>query len=205
MISPIHPHPAVDRPKFARMSSAFLLFLWSAAVLVVGWTGQLYILPYAAAMGVLLGLLHRLRPYREHLDRRTYDLIFMGYLWAVVGVRCRPFRWSPTVEYALNIAEHVGFALAVGSLMHLVLLLVLRWSPRNALMGAVIGFNLLGIGNELFQDWMGGDPIGLFDADAWKDIGANAAGSVLLMILLGGSTWVSNGKSVFMKHPSRPY
>lgn len=187
------------------MSSAFLLFLWSAAVLVIGWTGQLYILPYAAAMGGLLVLLHRMRPYREHVHRRTYDVIFMGYLWAVVAVRCRPFRWSPTVEYALNIAEHVGFALVVGSLMHLVLLLVLRWSPRSALIGAVIGFNLLGIGNELFQDWMGGDPIGLFDADAWKDIGANAAGSVLLMILLGGSPWVSNGISVFMKHPSRPF
>lgn len=161
-----------------------LVVLWSMAVLVIGWTGQLYILPYAAALGGILYVLYRMRPYREHPQRRHYDLIFLGYLWAVVVVRCRPFRWSPPVEYALNITEHLGFALVIGSLMHLVLQLALRWSPRRALVGAVVVFNLLGIGNELFQDWMGGDPIGQMNADAWKDIASNAAGSVLFVIIL---------------------
>ncbi|MGV3637976.1 MAG: hypothetical protein ACO1NQ_10070 [Flavobacteriales bacterium] len=91
------------------------------------------------------------------------------------------------MEFALNITEHIGSALVIGSLMHLVLLVVLRWSPRRALVGAVVVFNLLGIGNELFQDWMGGDHIGLFDADAWKDIAANAVGSLLLILILAPS------------------
>ena len=55
---------------------------------------------------------------------------------------------------------------------------------RRALVLGLLVFNVLGIGNELFQDWMGGDPLGVFDADAWKDIRANAAGSILLLALL---------------------
>lgn len=174
------------------MSSVLLVVSWSVAMLVIGWSGQLYILPYAVVLGGLLVVLHRMRPYRTHSERRSYDLIFMGYLWAVVGVRCRPFRWSAAVEYALNIAEHVGFALVIGTLAYLLLLLLVQWPHRKALIAAIICFNLLGICIEFYQDAMSGSVLQGFDGDAWKDVGMNALGSVVLMMVL----WRGHGRSV---------
>lgn len=159
--------------------------VWALAVLVVLLTGHFYILPYAAALGLLLLLLPRSTGYRTHSQRAQYDLLFVAYLWLVVAVRCRPFRWSPGVEFALNLLEHVAFAMVIGLMAYLILQLVFGLPMRRAILLGLLAFNLLGIGNELFQDWMGGDPLGVFDTDAWKDIGANAVGSFLLL----GSRW----------------
>ncbi len=164
-----------------------LLIPWSLAVMVVLLTGHTYILPYALVLGLFLVILGRLPGYSHHPARRTYDLLFVTYLWAIVAVRCRPFRWSVPVELALNIAEHIGFALVIGLLAYLIFLLLFRWQARHSLIAAVISFNVLGIGNELFQDIVFGGSLQPFDMDAWKDIGMNAAGSVLLYFIINRS------------------
>ena len=158
--------------------------VWALAVLVVLFTGHFYILPYAAALGLVLLLLPQAPAYRNHRQRSQFDALFVGYLWLVVAVRCRPFRWSTDVEFALNLLEHLAFAVIIGLMAYLILQLVFGMPMRRALVLGLVAFNLLGVGNELFQDWMGGDPLGVFDADAWKDIGANAAGSILLLALI---------------------
>ncbi len=116
--------------------------------------------------------------------RHLFDLILLAYLWAFIAIRCRPFRWSGPVEQALNIGEHIGFALVIGLLAYLIHLLLFRSPPRKALIAAVIGLNLLGIVNELFQDAIGGDVLQGFDIDAWKDLAMNAVGSALLVLFL---------------------
>lgn len=158
--------------------------VWALAVLVILFTGHYYILPYAGALGLLLLLLPRSQGYRTHGQRSRFDLLFVAYLWLVVAVRCRPFRWSLAVEFLLNLLEHLAFAMVIGLMAYLILQLVLGMPMRRALLLGLLAFNLLGIGIELFQDWMGGDALGVFDTDAWKDIGANAMGSLLLMALL---------------------
>ena len=85
----------------------------------------------------------------------------------------------------------LAFAVVIGLIAFLILQLVFGMHLRRALVLGLVSFNLLGVGNELFQDWMGGDPLGVFDADAWKDIGANAAGSILLLALLWRRTSTS--------------
>jgi hypothetical protein len=165
--------------------------VWALAVLVVLFTGHFYILPYAAALGLALLLLPQAPAYRTHSQRSQFDALFVGYLCLVVIVRCRPFRWSTDVEFALNLVEHLAFAVVIGLMAFLILQLVFGMHLRRALVLGLVSFNLLGVGNELFQDWMGGDPLGVFDADAWKDIGANAAGSILLLALLWRRTSTS--------------
>lgn len=174
----------LHRSYFAIVFGLFSCFLWASAVITAHWTGHIYILPYAIALGLLLLTLSRVRGYREHRSRRTFDLIFLGYLWAIVWVRCRSFRWSLTLEKMVNIGEHIGFALVIGLMAYLIFLLVFGLSSRRAMFAGFFSFNLLGIGNEIFQDLMGGEGIAFFDADAWKDIGVNAAGSLLLVVLL---------------------
>ncbi|MBL7962274.1 MAG: hypothetical protein JNM31_00385 [Flavobacteriales bacterium] len=164
-----------------------LLTLWSLAALVVQLTGHTYILPYALVLGLFLVFLGRLPGYRQHPARYTFDLLFLTYLWAIVAVRCRPFRWSIPVELALNIAEHIGFALVIGLLAYLIFLLLFRWPARRSLIAALISFNVLGLGNEVFQDIVFGGSLQPFDTDAWKDIGMNAFGSVLLYFIINRS------------------
>lgn len=161
------------------------ILLWLAAVLVVVLTGHWYVLPYAIALAGMLLVLHRSAAYRLHPARPIYDLIFIGYLWMVVLVRCRPFRWSTPAEAALNMAEHIGFAVVIGLMAYLVFHLLLRWPARKALLAAILAFNVLGVGNEFFQNRMNGRPSFSLDGDARKDIAMNAVGSVVLAGLLG--------------------
>lgn len=161
-----------------------LVLPWALAVVVIVLTQHLYILPYALFLGVILVALGHVPRYHDHPARRTYDLLFLAYLWAIVAVRCRPFRWSAPVELMLNMSEHIGFALVIGLLAYLLFLLLFRWPPRHALVAGLVSFNVLGIGNEFFQDAMGGNVLQGFDRDAWKDIGMNALGSVLLYVII---------------------
>lgn len=186
----------MPRPSFPRVKSGLLTLLWTLAVLVILLTGHFYILPYALVLGAVLLISRRVSGYREHPLRGTYDLLFLGYLWMVVLVRCRPFRWSSGVELALNIAEHIGFALVIGLMAYLVFLLLFRWPARRSLIAGLLAFNALGIGNEVFQDAMGGDVFQGFDADAWKDIGMNAVGSIVLFALLYRPTRRTGDRSV---------
>ncbi|HOY28545.1 MAG TPA: hypothetical protein PLR96_06195 [Flavobacteriales bacterium] len=173
---------------FPRTASPLLLALWALPVLVILLTGHLYILPYSAVLGAILVGLSCVPVYRIHPARRTYDLLFLAYLWAVVLIRCRPFRWSAPVELALNIAEHIGFALVIGLMFYQTLLHLLHLPPQKAVLTGLVCFNVLGFGIELYQDAWAGDVLQGFDADAWKDIAMNIIGSLILFAILRRTT-----------------
>lgn len=154
------------------------------AVAVIVLTGHRYLLPYAITLGTVLLVLYRSVRYREHPQRHLFDRIFLAYLWTIIVIRCRPFRGSGPVEQVLNIYEHIGFAMVIGLLVHLLFVLLSGWPHRKALIAGSIAFNLLGIVNELFQDAIGGDVLQGFDIDAWKDLAMNAVGSALLVLFL---------------------
>lgn len=158
--------------------------LWISAVLVVLLSGHHYVLPYAVALALMLVVLGFAPAYRLAPDRARYDGLFVLYLWLIVAVRCRPFRWSPPVEAALNMLEHLGFALVIGLMAYLLFHLVMRWPARRALIAAVIAFNVLGFANELFQNLMNGRAAWPLQGDAWKDIAVNALGSTVLVLLM---------------------
>ena len=190
MVEKLGPRQATDQNVryFPGMAGVFLVLLWTLPVLAILLTGHHYILPYAAVLGGILVGLARVPGYRQHPGRRTYDLLFLAYLWAVVLVRCRPFRWSAPVEFALNMAEHIGFALVIGLVFYLVFLLFVRWPPRQALISGLVCFNVLGVGIELYQDAWSGDILQGFDTDAWKDMAMNMVGSVILFMILHRSS-----------------
>lgn len=169
------------------MSRTLLVIPWALAALVIVLSGHTYVLPYALVLGAFLVVLGRVPGYRDHPSRPTYDTLFLIYLWVIVAVRCRPFRWSAPVELVLNIVEHLGFALVIGLLAYLIYSLLFHWRPRKALIAAVVSFNVLGFGIEFYQDAMSGDVLQGFDADAWKDVGINAVGSALLYLILARS------------------
>ncbi len=160
------------------------ILFWCLAVAVVLLSGHWYVLPYAGALGAMLWVLHRYQRYREHSARERYDGIFLGFLWLVVAVRCRPFRWSAPVEQALNVAEHLGFALVIGLMAYLVFHLLLRWRAPKALLAALLAFNLLGVCNEFFQNAVNARPLLVLTPDAQKDIAMNAVGSLGLLLFL---------------------
>jgi hypothetical protein len=166
------------------MNLNFLRLLITALVCWAYWhraTGLLY---YAAAMIVLLEGLNWQTSFRLLPNFKIYNTLFVSYLAFIVLNRTRSFTWSEPVEAILNIAEHAFFAIIVCSMLWLFLNIFTKRNFRWKAIWMLIVFNIIGVLNEVFQNWLCHHELVDFIADARKDMIVNLLGSFLFLILL---------------------
>jgi hypothetical protein len=144
-------------------------------------TGLLY---YAAAMIVLLEGLNGQKAFRLLPNFKIYNTLFVSYLAFVVLNRTRSFKWSERAEAIINIAEHGFFAIFICLIIWLFLNIFTKMTFRWKAIWILISFNIIGVLNEVFQNWLCHHELIDFIADARKDMIVNLLGSFLFLILL---------------------
>lgn len=116
---------------------------------------------------------------------RRLNWFFTGYLYFILLVRAVHWKWEPHFREAVNIVEHLLFAMLVCTLLFLGSLAV---NPRlglfKRLAGVYVLFNVVGLVNEVYQNIIVGRLAAAFVADSIKDIGVNLAGSLLAVLVL---------------------
>jgi VanZ family protein len=166
------------------MNLNFLRLLIAALVCWAYWHRATSLLYYAAAMIVLLEGLNWQKAFRLLPNFKIYNTLFVSYLAFIMLNRTRSFKWSEPVEAILNIAEHGFFAIIVCSILWLFLNIFTKRNFRWKAIWVLVIFNIIGVLNEVFQNWLNQQPFWDFVADARKDMIVNALGAFLFLILL---------------------
>jgi hypothetical protein len=164
------------------MNYNFLRLLILTLVCWTYWHHATGILYYAAAMIVLLEGLNWQKAFRLLPNFKMYNTLFVSYLTFIVLNRTRSFKWSEPVEEIINIAEHGFFALIVCSILWLFLNIFTKMAFRAKAIGVFIIFNVIGVLNEVFQNWLCHHDLVDFIADARKDMIVNMLGSLIFLI-----------------------
>jgi hypothetical protein len=152
-------------------------------VILIG--GHYTYLYYAAVMIGSIEFLNRQKAFQKLPNFKVFNAVFVGYLAFIAFNRSRHFKMSDYTEGVINIAEHGFFALIICLKLLLYFHLFSKLSLQLKAILVAILFNLIGVINEVFQNWLNARPLFLFIEDACKDMAVNALGTVLFLIILG--------------------
>lgn len=135
---------------------------------------------------VLLACLEWLNTRQFYLKTwRSLNWFFTGYLYFILLIRAFPWTWNAHFREAVNIAEHLLFAMLVCTLLFLgSLALYPRISLYKRIIGAYCCFNIIGIINEVYQNIIVGRLASVFISDSLKDIAVNLLGGLLAALIL---------------------
>lgn len=141
---------------------------------------------YLGAMWLSVEFLNRQKNYLIAHRYRLFNFIFGFYTLLVIINRTRTAQFSPLTEGVVNIAEHLFFGIVICLKISIYCQLFFKIQTLVFPIIVVLLFNILGIFNEVFQNWLCTRPLWFFIADAQKDILVNLCGSILFLI---GTYW----------------
>lgn len=147
-------------------------------------SGQFFCIWYLVAMHLSLEILNRQQVYLSQYYT-LYNTVFWIYE-LVLGERLFPHHFNPCTEQLINGAEHITFGLLICLKCYMYIGLTKRFvfSRRHRAWMASSIFNLAGIGNEFFQNWLCRRDIFILTADSIKDLYMNAAGTILFIAIV---------------------
>ena len=161
-----------------------LRLIYAALLIIILMNGNYSLLYYAAVMVTSIEFLNSQKAFKNLPNYAIYNGVFIGYLIFIILNRSRHFKFSAYTEGSLNIAEHGFFALIICLKLLLYFHLFSNYSFRLKAIFAALIFNLIGLINEIFQNWLNHRALFLFIEDARKDLIINFLGTVLFLILL---------------------
>lgn len=161
------------RIKHIRIIACLLL---AFIVYLKTWT----LLPYWLAMTVSLEVLNRNKAYLRQTNYTLYNWFFVGYLILVVADRTRRFHLNETFEWCFNSLMHILFGLIVCFKMSQYWT-VFGGQSKHRLLYIALAFNILGVFNEVLQNWMSHRALFVFIPDSLKDMGMNIVGTLVFL------------------------
>jgi hypothetical protein len=170
------------------LMKTFYSFLILILFGILIFTGKYNYLYYAAVMIGSILFLNRQKTFNELLNYGSINAIFYGYLTFIVFNRTRSVKFSEFTEGGINIAEHGFFALVICLKLFVYLHLFTTFTFRKKAIFAASLFNVIGVLNEAFQNWLNHRPLFVFIADARKDLVVNLLGSFLFLLLFNYAT-----------------
>ena len=141
-----------------------------------------FLLVYWVALFVLLEFLNRQPGYLSQKYHPVYNLLFVSYLIMVVWDRNRPVRADTLPEAILNIAEHLLLAWLVCFGVLQGLTAFSSGSRTRQVWGIALGFNVLGLLNEFYQNRMTDFPVFVLNRENLKDLSMNLLGTAVFLL-----------------------
>ena len=173
------------------MTINHLRLIVAALLIIIGLTNTYQLLYYGAVFVGSIEFLNQRETFKNLPNFKFLNVIFMVFLTFIILNRSRHIKFGVYTEGVVNILEHGFFALIICLKLLLYFHLFSNYSIRlKAVLVAVI-FNLIGIVNEIFQNWLNHRALFSFIEDACKDLIINILGTILFLILLGLSSLFS--------------
>jgi hypothetical protein len=162
---------------------SFLFFLSCLAFIFVIQKPIFYY--YVAVFYLLILILENTSKRKNNFEYQFFKLFSYFFVLFVLFVRSEFIQFSKTINYFLNTLEHLFFALVVCFFMNFIvfsfnksLLFIKR------LFFVVIAFNIIGLLNELFQNYFQDKALFSINIYSLNDIIVNLIGSVVFVIIL---------------------
>ena len=162
-----------------------------ALLIVIGVTNSYQLLYYTAVFVGSIEFLNRREAFKKLSNFTFLNLIFIAFLTFIILNRSRHIRFDTYTEGPLNILEHGFFALIICLKLLVYFHLFSNYSIRLKAFLVALVFNLIGLVNEIFQNWLNHRAFFTFIEDARKDLLINLLGSILFLTLLGFSSLFS--------------
>ena len=166
-----------------------------ALLIVIGVTSSYQLLYYTAVFVGSVEFLNQREAFKKLPNFKLLNLVFIAFLTFIILNRSRHIRLSVYTEGVVNILEHGFFALIICLKLLVYFHLFSNYSIRLKAFLVALAFNLIGLVNEIFQNWLNHRALFSFIEDARKDLLINCLGSILFLILLSLS-------SLFSKKPN---
>ena len=152
-----------------------------------------YLLYYWVAMYLSLEFLNSRQEYRGQTHYKLYNVLFIAFqmLFCIDRLRTTPYKLSEWIEWQMNSVEHILFAFIICFKMvqYFNLNVFGKIALKKQTILIFIGFNVLGILSEIFQNslqanysivfWEGS--LTLYP-DTIKDLQMNLLGSTLFIL-----------------------
>lgn len=159
----------INRFRFLVLVLSLLALIYSGKAMLI----------YLGFMWLSVEVLNSLAVYTINMQIIFYNYIFALFTTFITINRIRRFKFGIPVEQCLNIVEHLFFSMVVCIKIGLYLQLWYRKINYNSLIITILLFNLLGLVNELFQNWLGKRALLQLTQDSIKDLVINAIGATL--------------------------
>lgn len=137
------------------------------------------LLVYEAVFFASYEYLNHNKKYTALPSHQFYNWLFVAFVGFVLLVRSKWLTTSEAAEYHLNTAEHLFFACVV-CLTLSIYFYVSGLFPRQSffmLAAVFLGFNLIGLLNEFFQNLFQQAPVFMLQENDTKDLCVNLTGS----------------------------
>jgi hypothetical protein len=140
-----------------------------------------YLLAYILVMYVSMEFLNSRKEYTEQRFFKFFNILFIGYQVFICLERIRKFKLGISIEFILNSAEHILFALVIcfkiSQYMRLRVFPVLSLSQRFWI--TVLLFNTIGVFNEIWQNGVWNRALLVFIPDSVSDLKMNLIGTLI--------------------------
>jgi hypothetical protein len=123
--------------------------------------------------------------YKALASHVLYNVVFCGYLLFIVLNRERSlyrYKFSSIWEEIINISEHGLFAMVICLKIIIYLGIFTKWNFQKRRVTSVLLLNLVGVGNEFFQNSLQSKGFLPLCADAQKDLIINLIGSIVFYL-----------------------
>lgn len=150
---------------------------------VIIYAGKYPLLYYVVAMHASLEFLNTRKLYVFHAYK-LYNFIFFSYELVLLE-RVRKFKFSNAIEWWLNNAEHIAFAIIICLKVYTYLrILILKNDAQffKRICITVVLFNAIGFINEYFQNAISNRSLFVLTEDSIKDIVMNLIGTAVFFL-----------------------
>jgi hypothetical protein len=163
--------------KLVRIIELFI-FLW---ILI---SKTYFLLAYSLVMYLSVEFLNSRKEYITQRYFKCFNALFIGYQIFICFIRTRNFKFSPFIEFLINSAEHILFAVVIcfniNQYLRLSFLPVLSVKQRFWI--TILFFNAIGVFNEIFQNGIGNRALLVFIPDSIGDLKMNLIGTLIFSL-----------------------
>lgn len=166
------------------MKITTFLLLAAAILVIIILSGATALYYYWAALVITVIYLNSRKTFSQQRFK-LFNALFLVYLMFVVWERTRHYQFSSSIELQINNSEHILFGVMICFIASLVLWL----PPFNLhsfyvrLLLSVLIFNMIGLFNEWFQNWLYNRPVFALIPDSLKDLRMNVWGTLIFVVL----------------------
>jgi VanZ family protein len=146
---------------------------------------------YIGAMHLSLEILNRQALYLQH-KYKLYNTVFWGYSLVLLE-RLRTNHFDKTTEWVFNSAGHLFFGIIICIKLYIYTALFAKHYYAMRLqrgLAAFVIFNLIGLANEVFQNYLCSRSLPVFIPDSCKDLKMNMAGAIVFMMVVFYRLWL---------------
>jgi hypothetical protein len=171
-----------------RLIHARIINILLSAVFII--SGHYVYCLYLGVMHLSLEVLNRQQLYKTQ-QYKLYNTLFVLYE-LVLPLRLRTIFFGEHIEWIINFAEHLLFAIVICIKVYIYTALSITPIKLSRLQRGIIAiiiFNIVGIANEVFQNNIANRYLFEFIPDSIKDIEVNIAGAFTFGIAVYYRVW----------------